>query len=213
LEVKAGASVFDRLKQGFLAYHHRSSRVPQGQRVVASLARHLDRARSLLDVGCGDGTNTLALARAIGAETVAGVDVAVRATAVVPVRQYDGVHLPFPDRSFEAVSIVDVLHHCTEPRAVLGEALRVADRVLVIKDHFAFGPLTHRMLYWMDIAGNARDGTPSPGTYFEPAQWVDMIGDAGGRIVALDWPLKTHDLPWRIVGWPQLQFTAKVVRA
>jgi SAM-dependent methyltransferase len=205
--------VFARLKQGFLAYHHRTSRVPQGQRVVASLARHLDRARSLLDVGCGDGTNTLALARAIGAETVAGVDVVVRPTAVVPVRAYDGVHLPFPDRAFEAVSIVDVLHHCTEPRAVLGEALRVADRVLVIKDHFAFGPLTHRMLYWMDIAGNARDQTPSPGTYFEPSQWVDMIGQAGGRIVGLDWPLKTHDLPWRIVGWPQLQFTAKVIRA
>ena len=205
--------MFERLKQGFLAYHHRTSRVPQGQRVVASLARHLDRARSLLDVGCGDGTNTLALARAVGAETVAGVDVVVRPTAVVPVRPYDGVHLPFPDRAFEAVSIVDVLHHCTEPRAVLGEALRVADRVLVIKDHFAFGPLTHRMLYWMDLAGNARDGTHSPGTYFEPSQWVDMIGGAGGRLVALDWPLKTHDLPWRIVGWPQLQFTAKVVRA
>src|SRR6476661_2994376 len=41
LEVKAGASVFELLKQGFLAYHHRTSRVPQGQRVVASLARHL----------------------------------------------------------------------------------------------------------------------------------------------------------------------------
>ena len=205
--------MFERLKQGLLAYHHRTSRIPQGQRVVASLARHLDHARSLLDIGCGDGTNTLALARAIGAETIAGVDVHVRPTAVVDVRPYDGVNLPFPDRAFEAVSIVDVLHHCAAPGAVLKEALRVADRALVIKDHFAYGPLTHRMLYWMDIAGNAKDGIPSPGTYFEPAQWVDLIGEAGGRIAALDWPLKTHDLPWRIVGWARLQFTAKVVRA
>jgi hypothetical protein len=87
----------------------------------------------------------------------------------------------------------------------------VAEKVLVIKDHFAFGPVTHKMLYWMDIAGNSRDSIPSPGTYFEPPQWVSMITEAGGRVAALDWPLKTHDLPWRLIGWPQLQFTAKVV--
>jgi hypothetical protein len=66
------------------------------------------------------------------------------------------------------------------------------------------------MLYWMDLVGNAKDGIASPGTYFEPDEWVAMIARAGGRMIALDWPLKTHDLPWRIVGWPQLQFTAKI---
>ena len=199
------------LKQGFLAYHHRTSRIPHGERVVSSLAKQLGRVDSLLDVGCGDGNNLLALAKRSGATRVQGVDVVVRPTAVIDVQAYDGTHLPFGDRSFEGVSIVDVLHHCLEPRAVLKEALRVADKVLVIKDHFAFGPLTHKMLYWMDIAGNAKDSIASPGTYFEPQQWVSMIAEAGGRVESLDWPLKTHDLPWRIVGWPELQFTARVV--
>jgi SAM-dependent methyltransferase len=199
------------LKQGFLAYHHRTSRIPHGERVVASLAKQLGQANSLLDVGCGDGNNTLALAREAGATVVRGVDIVVRPTAVIEVSSYDGVHLPFPDKSFEAVSIVDVLHHCTEPLAVLKETLRVASKKLIIKDHFAFGPVTHKMLYWMDIAGNAKDSIPSPGTYFEPQQWVSMIAEAGGRIESLDWPLKTHDLPWRLIGWPQLQFTARVV--
>jgi hypothetical protein len=62
----------------------------------------------------------------------------------------------------------------------------------------------------MDLVGNAKDSIPCPGTYFTPAQWIEMIQSAGGRIAALDWPLKTHDLPWRIVGWPELQFTAKL---
>jgi SAM-dependent methyltransferase len=199
------------LKQGFLAYHHRTSRIPHGERVVSSLAKQLGRVDSLLDVGCGDGNNLLALAERAGATRVQGVDVVVRPTAVINVQAYDGTHLPFGDRSFDAVSIVDVLHHCLDPRAVLKEALRVADKVLVIKDHFAFGPLTHKMLYWMDIAGNAKDSIASPGTYFEPQQWVSMIAEAGGRVESLDWPLKTHDLPWRIVGWPELQFTARVV--
>jgi len=199
------------LKQGFLAYHHRTSRIPHGERVVSSLAKQLGRVDSLLDVGCGDGNNLLALAKRAGATRVQGVDVVVRPTAVIDVQAYDGTHLPFGDRSFDGVSIVDVLHHCLDPRAVLKEALRVADKVLVIKDHFAFGPLTHKMLYWMDIAGNAKDSIASPGTYFEPQQWVSMIAEAGGRVESLDWPLKTHDLPWRIVGWPELQFTARVV--
>ncbi len=203
--------IFDALKRAALEYHHRTSRIPCGERVTASLARHLGRAASLLDVGCGDGVNLTRLAAECGATKVAGVDVLVRPNAVIDVVPYDGLHLPFPDRSFEAVSIIDVLHHCTDARQVLREVLRVADRVVVIKDHFAFGPVTDKMLYLMDIAGNAKDGIPSPGTYFHPRQWVEMITEAGGRVDTIDWPLKTHDLPWRLVGWPELQFTAKVV--
>jgi SAM-dependent methyltransferase len=203
--------VLDQIKQAFFDYHHRTSRIPCGERIVASLSAHLGHVESLLDVGCGDGHNTRALADNAGAKRVVGVDVLVRPTAIIEVHAYDGLHLPFPDRSFEAVSIVDVLHHCTEPQTVIREALRVADKMLVIKDHFAFGPVTNKLLYWMDIAGNAKDSIPVPGTYFHPKEWVAMIGEAGGRIEKLDWPLKTHDLPWRIVGWPQVQFTAKVI--
>jgi len=199
------------LKQGFLAYHHRTSRIPLGKRVVGSLEKQVGHVESLLDVGCGDGNNTLALAERVGATRVMGVDVVIRRPAVIEVTSYDGVHLPFADRSFDAVSIIDVLHHCTDPMAVLKETLRVADKVLVIKDHFAFGPVSHKLLYLMDLVGNAKDQIASPGTYFGPRQWVSMIAEAGGRIESLDWPLKTHDLPWRLVGWPQLQFTARVV--
>jgi SAM-dependent methyltransferase len=199
------------LKRSFLEYHHRTSRVPCGQRVVASLARHLGQVGSLLDVGCGDGSNTRALAERAGATRVVGVDVLVRPHASIEVLPYDGVHLPFPDKAFEAVTLIDVLHHCGDPRAVLREATRVASKVVAVKDHFAFGPVTRKMLYWMDIAGNAKDAIPSPGTYFHPQQWIEMIAGAGGTVAALDWPLKTHDLPWRIIGWAQLQFTARIL--
>ena len=205
--------LLDTLKRRAMAYHHKTSRVPQGQRVVSSLAAHLGQVSSLLDVGCGDGQNLKRLAAVANATTIAGVDVFVRPTATIEVVHYDGMNLPFADRSFEGVSIVDVLHHCTDAERVLSEAIRVASKVVVIKDHFSFGPVTHKMLYWMDIVGNAKDGIPSPGHYLKPDEWVDMIARAGGRLVSLDWPLKTHDLPWRLVGWPELQFTAKIAPA
>lgn len=198
-------------KRAFLAYHHRTSRVPQGERVAASIARQLGPVDSLLDIGCGDGVNTRRIAAMVGATQIAGVDVHVRPSATIPVKRYDGLKIDEPDASFDGVTLIDVLHHCREPLAVLKEALRVCKRVLVIKDHFAFGPLSKQLLYWMDIAGNAKDAIPSPGAYATPQQWVSMIGASGGRMSELHWPLKTHDLPWRLVGWPELQFTARVL--
>jgi SAM-dependent methyltransferase len=200
-----------RLKQRFLELHHRDVRVPRAARIVASLARHIGRAESLLDVGCGDGVYALDLARTVGAQELVGVDVHVRPTAQIDVRAYDGLHLPFPDRSFDAVSMIDVLHHREDPRAVLAEAVRVARKVVAVKDHFAFGLISRKLLLLMDVAGNAKDGIPSPGTYFDPVTWVSMVAAAGGRLVSLDWPLAIHSMPWRLVGWPELQFTAKVV--
>ena len=81
--------LLDRVKQWALDYHHRTSRIPQGERVVDSIVRHIGRAESLLDVGCGDGHNLLRVADRIGAKRHEGVDVFVRPTAVIPVTQYD----------------------------------------------------------------------------------------------------------------------------
>jgi SAM-dependent methyltransferase len=88
-------------------------------------ARLLGDARSVLDVGGLPGA--LAAFHAAGRVTVANVkqpaDVIVEGTA-----------LPFPDRSFDAVTSLDVLEHL-EPRsrqAHLEELLRVADRRIVL---------------------------------------------------------------------------------
>jgi SAM-dependent methyltransferase len=199
------------LVSSLLQYHHRTSRLPQGQRVTASMATHLGRVESLLDIGCGDGQNTKRLADLCGATKIAGVDVVIRKKTFIEVSAYDGKNVPFPDRSFDAVTLVDVLHHCEDPQRTLHEAVRVARKMVVIKDHLAFGQVTRRLLHLMDLVGNAKDGIPSPGTYFELRDWVQMIDRAGARMARVDWPLKTHDLPWSLAGWPVLQFTAKLV--
>src|SRR5438477_9781457 len=140
----------DAIKKVALDYHHRTSRIPYGERVVSSLANHVGQADSILDLGCGDGENLLRLADRLGAKKFVGVDVELRPHARVEVVSYDGLHVPFADDSFDVVSLIDVLHHCTDPQQVLNEAVRVASKVVLIKDHFAFGPITHKMLYWID---------------------------------------------------------------
>lgn len=190
--------------------YFRTNTDSRSERVTRSVAAHIGHADSLLDVGCGDGNNTLALAKRVGATRVAGVDVLVRPKTYIEVREYDGLHVPFGDAEFEVVTLLDVLHHCTDPEQVLRDALRVARRALVIKDHFAFGPVSRTVLLAMDVIGNSRFGVISRGTYFDFPEWVRMVNAANGRIAAVEWPLPLHDMPWRIVGWPELQFTARI---
>ena len=59
----------------------------------------------------------------------------VRETAAIPVTIYDGRTLPFEAAAFDALIIVDVLHHADDPALLLREAARVARRSILIKDH------------------------------------------------------------------------------
>jgi SAM-dependent methyltransferase len=208
--MRALAPLAHRLRGALFAEHHRRVHLPRVDRVARALAAQIGEARSLLDIGCGDGTVAAQIGAAVGATRIAGVDVKVRPEVAIEVTAYDGTHLPFPDRSFDAVVISDVLHHCHDPAAVLREALRVASRAVAIKDHFCFGPVSGKILLWMDQVGNAAPGVDVRGTYWTPTEWVDMVTAAGGRIARLTWPLQIHDYPFRLVTRDELQFAARL---
>ena len=98
---------------------------------------HLTPGMRLLDVGCGPGSITLGLARAVNPGEVIGVDVAetvldqARSLAAkdgirnVTFRQADATHLPFGDHSFDAVFAHTLLEHVPDPLSTLQELRRV----------------------------------------------------------------------------------------
>ncbi len=154
---------------------------------VQVLGRHLAQfvppgPARVLDVGCGDG-RLAALLKALRPELdVEGIDVLVRPGAQIPIRQFDGRSIPFPDGSIEVITFVDVLHHTEHPRALLQEAARVARRAVVIKDHLRQGYLAGPTLRFMDRVGNARHGVALPYNYQSPDQWSAHFAAVGLRV-------------------------------
>jgi SAM-dependent methyltransferase len=148
---------------------------PYYNRRVYVLSRHLARAipsrGSVLDIGAGDGQIAMALMRLRPDLKVEGVDIVPRPRTLIPVTQYDGVTLPFADKSVDYVTIVDVLHHTTDPSAVMLEAARVARQGVVIKDHLREGFLAGPTLSFMDWFGNLGDGVPMPYLFLSRREW------------------------------------------
>ena len=144
-------------------------------RRVRALAEHLGElipsGASVLDVGSGDGLlASVVLARRPDL-TWTAVDTLERPKTHVPVRLFDGRHLPFEDKQHDVVCFVDVLHHTADPMVLLREAVRVARSALVIKDHLREGLAAGATLRFMDWVGNASFGVSLPYNYWTAEQW------------------------------------------
>ena len=136
-----------------------------------SLSELIPPNATVLDVGCGDGlVSRLIMDRRPDVE-LSGIDVMVRSETRIAVTEFDGSEIPFPDKSFDAVMFVDVLHHTNDPLILLREAKRVARKFILIKDHRRNGLLAGSTLRFMDWIGNAHHGVALPYNYWPHDRW------------------------------------------
>jgi SAM-dependent methyltransferase len=148
----------------------------------------------VLDVGAGDGALAARLAARRPDLHLHCVDVQVRPTSLFPVQLFDGTKLPFPDASFDAVVLVDVLHHTLDPLALLAEVRRVARRRVLLKDHALQGAFAGVTLRLMDWLGNARHGVPLPFNYWPPEAWHETFTRLGLSLAT--WRQSLGIYPW-----------------
>lgn len=153
-------------------------------RRVQRLAEHIvqllpDGTDSVLDVGAGTGELAMAVSASRPELEFHGVDVYIRPQTFIPVHEYDGKRLPFDDDSFDAVTVVDVLHHCVDPPATLRECARVARRWVIVKDHVADNGMQHALLRFMDWVGNRAHGVVLPYNYLSTTDWQAALEHAG----------------------------------
>jgi SAM-dependent methyltransferase len=164
----------------------------------------------VLDVGCGDGLLDRLLMERRPDLSIEGVDVLVREDAHIPVREFHGKVLPWPDNSVDVVLFVDVLHHTDDPTILLREAHRVSRQCVIIKDHLNDGFLSYKTLSFMDNIGNKRHGVVIPNNYWKKIQWNNTFNSLGLKIVDWETRLGLYPFPANLVFERGLHFVARM---
>ncbi len=126
---------------------------------------------------------------------------------------YDGRNLPFGDDAFEWATIVDVLHHASDPQRVLAEACRVTTQGIVLKDHFAEGRRHRVTLAAMDWVGNRQFGVGRDGHYLSRAEWSAMFDSVGVRLADQNEQLDLYPGPIKPLFENGLHFVARLEHA
>lgn len=142
---------------------------------------------SVLDVGCGNGAIADYLRQRLPCvRRVEGVEILPRRDAFIPVRRFDGTHLPYQDGEFELILLSDVLHHIPTVRGqlrLLQECARASSKAVIVKDHLCDSKLALLLLAGMDWIGNHKDGVPLPFTYHTTTNWHRLARLAGLKSV------------------------------
>jgi demethylmenaquinone methyltransferase/2-methoxy-6-polyprenyl-1,4-benzoquinol methylase len=164
----------------------------------------------VLDVGAGTGVSTEELQRsgafAVGADLSVGMLVAGRhAGRTVPLLAGDAVRLPFPDGTFDAVTISFALRNVRDTAGALrelGRVTRPGGRLVVCEFSRPInGPFRTVYLEYLmrSLPSVARAVSSNPEAYVYLAEsiraWPDQAGLAG-RIAEAG--------PWGRVGWRNL---------
>jgi 2-polyprenyl-6-hydroxyphenyl methylase/3-demethylubiquinone-9 3-methyltransferase len=132
--------------------------------ILETIHRILGPGKKILDVGCGGGFLTNALAQA-GHDAV-GIDLSANSLKVASAKdatksvryiQADALHLPFPENSFDVVCAMDLLEHVERPDRIVAEA----SRVLKQKGLFFFHTFNRNPLSWLIIIKGVEWWMPS----------------------------------------------------
>jgi len=143
-----------------------------------TIVTQLREGEVVLDVGCGSGLLGKAIMdspRCPKRVRVIGLENHRRGGEAIEVSAYDGRTIPLADRAVDAVILADVLHHEPTPERLLNESIRVARRLVFIKDHKVDGWLAQSRISFLDWAANTGYGVKCLFKYHTREQWARFL--------------------------------------
>jgi SAM-dependent methyltransferase len=205
--------IFERAAAGYEAWYatSRGRRVDEAERaLLAWLLAPFSGARSVLDVGCGTGHFAVWLQRrsldVIGLDRSPAMLAELRRRhAALPVVVGDAGCLPVRSGAVDVALLVTTLEFVERPEAALTEAVRVAQRglILVVLNQWSLGGLSRRVGPQArgPILGSARDASlfalrrmarAAAGKRLRSLRWASSLFPDG--LWAARWPVPLGDV-------------------
>lgn len=141
--------------------------------------------KSVVDIGCGDGTFTARYWDQGKPRKMSALDPAVKALVAGKAKAQgrpvlfvaaDGHHLPYADDAFDTAILQAILHHDSDPQATIREAFRVARDILVLEPN-GYSPILKLM---ERTSGYHRRHEERSYTAARLKRWVEA---AGGHVI------------------------------
>jgi len=189
-------------------WHHASVHARRTRVLAEMLAGQIPPGASALDIGCGDGTIASLIAHQRPDIAIQGVEFLPRPDCKIACQHFDGVSLPFPDRSFDVCQFVDVLHHTNDVRVLLREAARVTRSSVLLKDHLNDQFLADATLRMMDWVGNRPHGVPLPYNYQSRRQWSEHFSACGLEEAHWTTDVPLYPAPFGLIFGREMHFVA-----
>lgn len=155
--------------------------------------------KSIIDVGCGDGTISKKIIDSNPGLSIQGIDIMARPSCAIPFKEYDGHSIPFETGAADACMFVDVLHHLHHVEELLREASRAASKYIIIKDHIWSSKLDYKILEFMDNIGNKPHGVVLEYNYLEDATWKALFKKLNLEIVQQTYDIPLYPIPFQWV--------------
>src|SRR3989338_9737642 len=127
------------------------------ERRIQNIRPYVHEGDTILDIGSGNGRFGRAVQDRLKTR-VTGVDVCDYADSTIPFFVYDGISLPFPNKSFDVIFLAFAIHHTTNHGVILGDACRVARKKIIIFEDTFDWPWERLFTCWNDYHTNIFQG-------------------------------------------------------
>jgi len=149
--------------------------------IALQMKDYIKKGNRLLDIGLGNGYVAKQIRNHFKVY-MEGVDVVDYNETDIKNTIYDGLCLPFKDKSFDCCLILQTLHHCTDQIQVLKEAKRVSRKRIIIMEDVYNNYFEKLMTFLHDYISNKRKGVDCPYYFHNKQEWKDIFDKLGLKI-------------------------------
>ncbi len=173
------------------------------------VAAVLNDSKTVLDIGCGDGTiSKLSADKKGGGVKFSGIDVMARPTCAIDFKLFDGHTIPHADNAFDASMFIDVLHHLNHVKEIIAEAKRVSSKYIIIKDHLYKNSFDYDTLKFMDWVGNKPHSVEVIYNFKKEEFWMQLFEELGLEVITFNKHIPLYPFPFSALFGRQLHFVA-----